>query len=113
MVFKVYLRPCWLRSPRALGYAVICFLTGCLSPENSQEGKAEPHPVNCVVIEKVGDGSSLARAGIQVEDAVIAWERTANPAKRRPAARGRIRSVLDWMELEAEQAPLGPIRRSH
>ncbi|HEY4564714.1 MAG TPA: hypothetical protein VIJ36_17140, partial [Thermoanaerobaculia bacterium] len=41
---------------------------------------------------------------------MVAWERAADPAKKRPEARGRIASTLDWMELEAEQAPLGQIR---
>jgi CHAT domain-containing protein/Tfp pilus assembly protein PilF len=100
MKLKVY-QLCRLRAaPLTLFFAVVCTCMGCLSPEG---------PQNCVLIERIVVGSSLARADVQVGDAVVAWKRPANAAKRRPEARGRIASVLDWMELEAEQTPLGPI----
>lgn len=83
---------------------------GCLSQEDSQKQQPVPYPVDCIVIERIGAGSSLDRADIQVGDAVIAWERTADPVTQGREVRGRIRSILDWMEFEAEQAPLGPIR---
>ena len=108
MKLKVY--RCRLEAPLALFCAAVCVWTGCLSPEKPRERKAAPPPVHCAVIEKIVAGSSLTRAAVQSGDAVVAWERTADPARKRPEARGRIGSVLDWMELEAEQAPLGPIR---
>src|SRR6185312_6409291 len=108
MKLKVY--RCRFEAPLALFCAAVCIWTGCLSPEKPREKKAAPPPVHCAVIEKIVAGSSLTRAALQSGDAVVAWERTADPARKRPEARGRIGSVLDWMELEAEQAPLGPIR---
>jgi hypothetical protein len=56
-----------------------------------------------VVVEEVSDGSAGAKAGIRPDDALLAWERPANPPANRERAEGKIESVFDWMWVEMKQ----------
>lgn len=93
-----------VRRPLTLLVATVWVWIGCSSPEG---GDARSVPKECVVAEGIKEGTPLARAGVREGDAIVAWERQAGPSQT--GARGRIVSVLDWMEIEAEQAPRGPI----
>ena len=55
-----------------------------------------------VVVEKVGQGSVLEKAGLRPGDLVLSWEQ--------PPGKGDIRTVSDWLRLKDEQAPLGSLR---
>lgn len=57
-----------------------------------------------LVVEAVGDGSALDKAGVRPGDRLFTWEREAD--------RGALRTVFDWLWLAVEQAPRGPVRLS-
>ncbi len=63
-----------------------------------------------VVMEDVGEGSALEKAGRRPGDVAYAWERLPNPPANPQGARGTIESVFDWMGLEVEQAPRGTVK---
>ena len=70
-----------------------------------------------VVVEEVSEGSAPGKAGLEAGDVVLAWERSqVDPAQTgvdRPGtmpSEGRFESVFDWLWLEVEQAPRGPIK---
>jgi CHAT domain-containing protein/Tfp pilus assembly protein PilF len=65
-----------------------------------------------VVVEEVSDGSAGARADVRPDDVLLAWERPANPPANTEKAEGTIETVFDWMWLEMEQTPRGPLRIS-
>ena len=54
------------------------------------------------VVEEIGPGSALERAGLRPGDLLLAWERE--------EARGEIRTVFDWLWVKTEQAPRGTVR---
>ncbi|MCP4658248.1 MAG: hypothetical protein GY856_22780, partial [bacterium] len=68
-----------------------------------------------VVVEELGQGSTLERAGIQAGDLLLSWERPAQfpfdgpSSDNGPKARGEFESVFDWMWLVIEQAPRGRV----
>jgi CHAT domain-containing protein/Tfp pilus assembly protein PilF len=55
-----------------------------------------------VVIEEVGEGSSLEKAGVRPGDLLLAWERE--------GGKGEIQTAFDWKWVETEQAPRGTVR---
>src|SRR5215212_523570 len=55
-----------------------------------------------VIVEEVGQGSALERAGLRPGDLVLSWAREGDT--------GEIRTVFDWMQVKAEQAPRGTVR---
>ena len=63
-----------------------------------------------VVVEAVGQGSALEKAGIQPGDVLLGWERLPSPPSNPEGARGGIDSVFDWMWLEIEQVPRGRVK---
>jgi CHAT domain-containing protein/Tfp pilus assembly protein PilF len=70
----------------------------------------EPLVLPGVVIEEIPKGSALEKAGLQVGDVILSWERLPNPPANPEGARGKIESPFDWMWLEIEQAPRGIVR---
>ncbi|HYN22557.1 MAG TPA: CHAT domain-containing protein, partial [Thermoanaerobaculia bacterium] len=63
-----------------------------------------------VVLEEVGQGSTLERAGLRSGDLLVAWERSPEPPANPEGAAGELRTVFDWLWMKAEQAPRGPVR---
>ncbi|MCP4547133.1 MAG: tetratricopeptide repeat protein [bacterium] len=60
-----------------------------------------------VVVESVGAGSALEKAGIRAGDVLLSWKRLPNPPANPEAADGVLTSYFDWLELQVEQAPRG------
>ena len=63
-----------------------------------------------VVVEEVAAGSVLEKAGVLPGDVFDAWERMPNPPANPRGTRGAFVSPFDWLWLEIEQAPRGPVR---
>ncbi len=63
-----------------------------------------------VVLEEVGKGSALERAGLRPGDLLAGWERPPDPPANPQAGAGEIRTVFDWAWVKAEQAPRGTVR---
>ena len=74
------------------------------------EVKGEEPMWRGAVVEEVGQGTTLERAGLRAGDIVLAWERLPSPPANPEGAQGTIDSVFDWMWLEIEQAPRGTVR---
>jgi CHAT domain-containing protein len=87
----------------------------CLGPAGAAISSTEPGPPAetnepGVVVEQVGQGSPLERAGLRPGDLLFAWERPPDPPANAEGAKGEIRTVFDWLWLKAEQAPRGTVR---
>ncbi|MEM7353033.1 MAG: tetratricopeptide repeat protein, partial [Acidobacteriota bacterium] len=65
-----------------------------------------------LVVEEVGPGSALERAGLEAGDVLWSWRRLPQPPANPEAARGELNSVLDWTWVEFEQAPRGTVELS-
>lgn len=76
------------------------------APEEREEALVD----RGVVVESVGKGSALEKAGLQPGDLIVAWERLPNPPANPEGAHGRIEDYGDWVALKEEQAPRGSIR---
>jgi CHAT domain-containing protein/Tfp pilus assembly protein PilF len=63
-----------------------------------------------VVVEEVGRGSALEKAGLRPEDILLSWERPSDPPANPEAGKGEIRTVFDWSWVKTEQAPRGAVR---
>jgi CHAT domain-containing protein/Tfp pilus assembly protein PilF len=63
-----------------------------------------------VVIEEIPKGSALEKAGLQVGDVILTWERLPNPPANPEGASGKLDNPFDWMWVEIEQAPRGTLR---
>ena len=63
-----------------------------------------------VVVETVGEGSALEKAGLLPGDVLLAWERLPNPPANPQAAKGELASPFDWQWLVEEQTPRGRVR---
>ena len=97
-------------APFLLLLAGVCVCAACSSPEEKGKKEISRPPQNCVVLEKLSDSSSLLWSGVRAGDAVVAWERISVADKSQPRTTGQVKSVLDWTELEINQAPAGPVR---
>ena len=101
-----------LKSPSTLigGLAVVLAIVfvGRTPSAEAQDSTGETG----VVIEEVGKGSVLEKAGLRPGDVVTAWERLPSPPANPEGDQGRIESVFDWMWVELEQAPRGPLKLS-
>jgi CHAT domain-containing protein/Tfp pilus assembly protein PilF len=62
-------------------------------------------PSTGIVIEEIANGSALEHAGLRQGDLIFSWEKSPGAA----GERGEIESVLDWLWVEAEQAPRGGV----
>ena len=63
-----------------------------------------------VVVEEIGAGSALEKAGVRPGDVLYAWERLPNPPANPEAAKGEFASPFDWLWFEIEEAPRGVVR---
>jgi CHAT domain-containing protein len=63
-----------------------------------------------VVLEEVGKGSALERAGLRPGDLLTGWERPPDPPANPQAGAGEIRTAFDWAWVKIEQAPRGMVR---
>ncbi len=68
-----------------------------------------PETASGVVVEEVGEGSVLAKAGIEPGDVLLAWRRLPAPPTNPKESRGKISSAFDWIWLDLEQAPRGTV----
>ena len=80
-----------------------------VAKEPTASAPEEPLVLPGVVIEEIPKGSALEKAGLQVGDVILSWERLPNPPANPEGARGELTSYFDWMELEIEQAPRGAV----
>lgn len=71
--------------------------------------EVDPLVLPGVVIEEIPKGSALEKAGLQVGDVILSWERLPNPPANPEGARGEINSPFDWLWVEIEQAPRGVV----
>lgn len=62
-----------------------------------------------LIVEAVENGSAGHKAGIRPGDMLTSWERAASPPANPAATSGDFVSPFDLGELEAEQAPRGPV----
>lgn len=74
-------------------------------PQTIAPAAEEPLVLPGVVIEEIPKDSALEKAGLQVGDVILSWERLPNPG----GARGELISYFDWLELEVEQVPRGAV----
>ncbi|HEX3130196.1 MAG TPA: CHAT domain-containing protein [Thermoanaerobaculia bacterium] len=82
-----------LRYQCALAMALLCLGQAGARAETAGPG---------VIVEEVGQGSTLERVGLRAGDLLLSWER--------PPERGEIRTISDWLRLKDEQAPRGDLR---
>jgi CHAT domain-containing protein/Tfp pilus assembly protein PilF len=78
-------------------------------PQTATPASEEPLVLPGVVIEEIPKGSALEKAGLQVGDVILSWERLPNPPANPGGASGKIDSPFDWMWLEIEQGPRGMV----
>jgi len=73
---------------------------------------AEPEGGRGVVVESVGKGLALEKAGLQPGDVLYRWRRLPNLPTNPDEATGEFNSPFDWWELDIEQAPRGVVELS-
>lgn len=78
-------------------------------PQTVASAPEEPVVLPGVVIEEIPKGSALEKAGLQVGDVTLSWERLPNPPTNPEGSSGKIDTPFDWMWLEIEQAPRGAV----
>ena len=71
------------------------------------EGKIAARPG--VVVESVGRGSALEKAGLQAGDIIYRWHRLPKAPANSGDVRGEFNSPFDWWSVEVEQAQRGPL----
>jgi tetratricopeptide (TPR) repeat protein len=79
-------------------------------PKIAAPAPEEPLVLPGVVIEEIPKGSALEKAGLQVGDVILSWQRLPNPPANPEATEGVLTSYFDWLELEVEQVPRGAVR---
>ena len=85
-----------MKSRHQLALAIALLL--CLAPAGARGETGGPG----VIVEEVGQGSALEKAGLRPGDVLLSWERN--------EIRGEIRTAFDWSWVKAEQAPRGTLR---
>ncbi|MCH9649689.1 MAG: tetratricopeptide repeat protein [Deltaproteobacteria bacterium] len=76
---------------------------------DATEAGGQPSEWRGVVVETVGLGSNLEKAGLQPGDHLLSWLRLPNPPANSEEASGEIESFFDWKWLVTEQAPRGAV----
>jgi CHAT domain-containing protein/Tfp pilus assembly protein PilF len=85
---------------QALSLAILCF--GLAGSATAESGSG-------VVVEEVGKGSALEKAGLRPGDLLLGWERAPAPPANPEGGQGEIRTVFDWLWVTTEQAPRGSV----
>jgi CHAT domain-containing protein/Tfp pilus assembly protein PilF len=62
-----------------------------------------------VMVEEVSAGSAGEKAGIRAGDVLLGWDRPASPPANPGKVEEPIESVFDWLWVEMEQGPRGPV----
>jgi len=94
----------------AVGCLVVVLGALNVPASEAASGEESDHPEYVgVVVEEVGKGSALEKAGLQSGDVLYAWERLASPPANPEAAQGEFKSPFDWQWIEIEQAPRGKV----
>src|ERR1044071_3258692 len=98
------------RHQRALAIALLSlgFAGAASSQDRASLVAATSRPG--VVVEEVGKGSALEKAGIRPGDVLFAWERPPDPPANPIGGQGEIKTVFDWLWVKTEQAPRGIVR---
>jgi CHAT domain-containing protein/tetratricopeptide (TPR) repeat protein len=95
-----------------LSRSLLCsFLVLALSPR-AKPATPQKSSSRGAVVEEVEKGKAGEKAGIQPGDMIVSWSRTATPPANPIAARGRLESPFDLLEVEFEQGPRGRITLS-
>jgi CHAT domain-containing protein/tetratricopeptide (TPR) repeat protein len=89
--------------------AVVQEANGPVEPQTAALAPKEPLVLPGAVIEEIPKGSALEKAGLQVGDVILSWERLPSPPANSEGAQGELTSYFDWLELEVEQAPRGAV----
>lgn len=63
-----------------------------------------------IVLEEIGQGTALEKAGLKPGDLVVHWKRNPSPSDSFKRAEGGLQSPFDWMQLVIEEAPRGPLQ---
>lgn len=98
------------RSPPQTGPPAVVVEAGVAGePQTTASPPEEPLVLPGVVIEEIPKDSALEKAGLQVGDVILSWERLPNPPVNPQASKGELTSYFDWLELEVEQVPRGTV----
>ncbi len=95
--------------PKLVTLVIVGILASSIAFPTEATQDTDPLAMGGVVIEEVREGSSLARAGIESGDVILAWRRLPSQPATLDEARGKVGSALDWMWLVVEQAPRGTV----
>ena len=95
--------------PVALGVGLVN-LVGCSQSDEAQTATSAQSDEIGVVVEEVGEGSALEKAGLLPGDILLSWERLPSPPANLQAAQGEFASPFDWKWLTVEQAPRGSVK---
>jgi tetratricopeptide (TPR) repeat protein len=96
-----------LRSPSIV---ILCLASACATISPDSTGRLAETSRLAVVVEEVGKGSALEKAGLLPGDLLFTWERSPDPPANPEGGKGEIRSVFDWLWVKIEQAPRGTVR---
>jgi CHAT domain-containing protein/Tfp pilus assembly protein PilF len=91
---------------KSRGLQALSIATLCLGRAGATTAESGPG----VVLEEVGQGSALEKAGLLPGDLLLAWERASDPPANPEGSQGEIQTVFDWFWVRTEQAPRGGVR---
>ncbi len=89
------------RNPWRTAAVALLALTAC--------HRAGLKPSPGVVVEALGAQGAGAQAGLRAGDILLSWQRPAAPPANAGEAEGNFSSCTDVAEMEAEEAPRGPV----
>src|SRR5215211_3962792 len=98
------------RHQRALSIVILCLGCACATTTPDRTSHLGETSGSGVVVEEVGKGSALEKAGLRPGDLLLAWERSPDPPANPGGGQGEIRTVFDWLWVKTEQAPRGNVR---
>jgi len=98
------------RCRRTLVFALLCLGSACATTPSDNAQHLPRTSTAGIVVEEVGKGSALEKAGLRSGDLLLAWERRPDPPGNPQGGQGKIRTVFDWLWVRTEQAPRGTVR---
>ena len=99
-----------MRSRHQFSIAILCLGLAGIAIPAAGESRLVQTTLPGVVVEEVGRGSALEKAGLRPGDFLFAWERPPDPRANPEGGQGEIRTVFDWWWVKTEQAPRGTVR---